>query len=56
MEVERSVQELNAASKSLEASIDEFKGSGVIADVTGFTKLTELLSKKGRCSCTPLHI
>ncbi|KAG2496536.1 hypothetical protein HYH03_005360 [Edaphochlamys debaryana] len=40
-------RDLTAASKSLQPSIIELQASVMIADVTGFTKLTEILSKKG---------
>ena len=40
-------RELIVASKTLGASITDFPGSVMIADVKGFTALTEILSKKG---------
>lgn len=40
-------RDLTAASKTLQPSIIELQASVMIADVTGFTKLTEILSKKG---------
>jgi hypothetical protein len=44
-------RELSVASKTLEASIVDFPGSVMIADVKGFTALTEILSKKGVWEC-----
>ncbi|GIM16101.1 hypothetical protein Vretimale_18739, partial [Volvox reticuliferus] len=40
-------RDLTAASKTLLPSIIELQAAVMIADVTGFTKLTEILSKKG---------
>lgn len=40
-------RDLTAASKTLQPSIIELQAAVMIADVTGFTKLTEILSKKG---------
>ncbi|KAG2424626.1 hypothetical protein HXX76_014351 [Chlamydomonas incerta] len=40
-------RDLTAASKTLQPSIIELQASVMIADVTGFTALTEILSKKG---------
>lgn len=40
---------LTAASKCLQPSIVELQAALMIADVTGFTRLTEILSKKGAC-------
>lgn len=42
-------RDLTAASKTLKPSIIELQAALMIADVTGFTKLTEILSKKGAC-------
>jgi hypothetical protein len=50
---------LGAASKTLSPSMTEFQGAVMIADVKGFTQLTEILSKKGGskgtggCTCSP---
>ncbi|KAL6756768.1 hypothetical protein V8C86DRAFT_37436 [Haematococcus lacustris] len=44
---ELSAKELASASKALVPSITEFQGAVMIADVKGFTQLTEILSKKG---------
>lgn len=41
------MRDLAAASKDLQPSITEFQGAVMIADVKGFTQLTEILSKKG---------
>lgn len=46
-------RELTAASKTLEASMTEFQGAVMIADVKGFTQLTEILSKKGAHEVRP---
>ncbi|GFR48148.1 hypothetical protein Agub_g9980 [Astrephomene gubernaculifera] len=40
-------RDLTAASKTLQPSIIELQAAVMIADVTGFTRLTEILSKKG---------
>lgn len=40
-------RDLTAASKTLKPNIIELQAALMIADVTGFTKLTEILSKKG---------
>jgi hypothetical protein len=41
------IRELTAASQTLKPSMTEFQGAVMIADVKGFTQLTEILSKKG---------
>ncbi len=41
------VRDLSNASKTLVPSMTEFQGAVMIADVKGFTQLTEILSKKG---------
>ena len=48
------VRDLRAASGRMQPSIDELQGAVMIADVKGFTQLTEILSKKGErpvCVC-----
>lgn len=45
------MKELTQSSKSLTPCMYEFQGSVMIADVKGFTQLTEILSKKG-APCT----
>jgi len=50
------VRELTAASRTLQPSITDFQGAVMIADVKGFTQLTEILSKTGvrqRCRQCP---
>lgn len=42
-------RDLTAASKTLKPSVIELQAALMIADVTGFTQLTEILSKKGAC-------
>jgi len=44
------VRELTAASGTLQPSITDFQGAVMIADVKGFTQLTEILSKTGLCA------
>lgn len=43
------VRDLATASRTVEPSMHEFQGCVMIADVKGFTQLTEILSKKGAC-------
>ena len=40
-------RDLTAASKTLKPSVIELQAALMIADVTGFTQLTEILSKRG---------